>query len=275
MDVEVILVDNASKTDNEVLFRSCYQDLKYIRSAENLGFAGGNNLGIKAAKGEYILMVNNDTELIPGFVEQMVAEMVAQPEIGMLSPLILYYDDPNLIQYAGYTKMNYMTGRNDTIGLKTRNRNQYATVSEETAFCHGAAMMCRRSDILNIGLMPEQYFLYYEELDWCEMFKRAGKKIWFTGKTHIFHKESISVGKESALKTYFVTRNRLLFMRRNASRRNVLIFCAHYLLFAIPKQLIKYAVNGRFDLIPYLGKAISWNIVHSKNHIAQNPAVIA
>jgi len=265
-DLEVIVVDNASVVDNEKLFSDSYPGLIYIRSEVNLGFAGGNNLGIKQAKGEYILMVNNDTEIIAGFVEQLVAEMVANPKIGIVSPLILYYDDPRVVQYAGYTPINLITGRNRTLGQGTINKGLYVNASYQTAFCHGAAMMCRKNDIDLIGLMPEQYFLYYEELDWCEMFKRAGKLIWFSGKTHILHKESMSVGKDSATKTYFITRNRLLFMRRNTNWFSIAMFSTYYFLLAVPKQLITYLVKGRSDLIPSVVNALSWHFSHSKKH---------
>jgi len=265
-EIEVILIDNASEVDNETRFKTLYPELKYIRSDVNLGFAGGNNLGLKHASGEYILMINNDTELIPGFIEQLIAEMSAHPEIGILSPLILYHDDPDIVQYAGYTPINLITGRNKTIGLGDLNKDQYANTSHQTSFCHGAAMICRKTDIDNIGMMPEQYFLYYEELDWCEMFIRAGKKIWFTGKTHILHKESMSVGKESPVKTYFNTRNRMLFMRRNTSWINVMLFSTYYLFVAVPKQVIGYVWKGRSDLIPFVMKALLWNLFHSKNH---------
>lgn len=266
-EIEVILIDNASEEDHEIRFKTHYSELKYIRSDVNLGFAGGNNLGLNHATGEYILMINNDTELIPGFIKQLIAEMAAHPEIGILSPLILYHDDPDIIQYAGYTPINLITGRNKTIGLGDLNKGQYANSSHQTSFCHGAAMMCRKTDIDRIGMMPEQYFLYYEELDWCEMFKRAGKEIWFSGKTHILHKESMSVGKESPTKTYFIARNRLLFMRRNTNWINVMLFSIYYLLLAVPKQLIGYLLKGRSDLVPYVIKALLWNFFHSKNHI--------
>jgi len=273
-EIEVILIDNASEIDHEIRFRSCYPTLKYIRSEINLGFAGGNNLGIKQATGEYILMINNDTELIPGFIKQLIREMVNNPEIGILSPLILYHDDPDIIQYAGYTAIHLMTGRNKTIGLGDLNENQYANTSHQTSFCHGAAMMCRKIDIDRIGMMPEQYFLYYEELDWCEMFKRAGKKIWFSGKTHILHKESMSVGKESPVKTYFITRNRLLFMRRNTRWINLMFFSTYYLMLAVPKQLVGYLLKGRSDLGPYLIKGVLWNLFHTKNHIGSRGQLI-
>ncbi|WP_316799481.1 glycosyltransferase family 2 protein [Pedobacter frigidisoli] len=266
-DLEIIIVDNGSLTDCGALFKQCLPQLIYIRSQTNLGFAGGNNLGIKAASGQYVLMVNNDTEVVKGMTEILVHEMEANPEIGMISPLILYFDQPDTIQYAGYTPMNYVTCRNKTEGLMEKNAGQYTGISKETAYCHGAAMMCRKADIINISLMPEMYFLYYEELDWCEMFKKAGKKIWFTGKTHIFHKESISVGRESALKTYFVTRNRILFIRRNASLFNQIIFAFYFTCVAIPKQIIIYVLKKRTDLIPYLRRALTWNITQSRNSL--------
>ncbi|MES2446541.1 MAG: glycosyltransferase family 2 protein [Bacteroidota bacterium] len=264
-EVEVILVDNGSNEDCEAQFKAVYPNVIYIRSTKNLGFAGGNNLGVAKAKGEYLLFLNNDTEIAPGLIEVLVAEMVKNPTIGLISPLILYYDEPTIIQYAGFTPMNYLTCRNNEIGHKEVDQNQYLNDSRETGYCHGAAMMCKRADLAIVGLMPDQFFLYYEEIDWCERFKKAGKKIWFTGKTKIYHKESMSVGKESKIKTYFMTRNRLLFIRRNTSLFNTILFTIYYTLIASPKQILVYLVKGRTDLIKYVFKGLIWNFTHHKN----------
>lgn len=260
--VEVILVDNGSFENFESIFKEVYPDLVYIRSEKNLGFAGGNNLGIREASGDYLLFLNNDTELVRGFVETLIDEFRKNPEIGLLSPLILYFDDKTRIQYAGFSAMNYLTCRNKGIGNQETNSNQHSR-SQETGFIHGAAMMCRREDLQKVGLMEENYFLYYEELDWCEKFKKAGKKIWFTGRTKIYHKESISVGKESSLKTYFMHRNRMLFIRRNTSAINTLLFSIYYVFLACPKTMIKYYLNNRKDLIPWVIRALVWNLTNS------------
>ncbi|MNT07524.1 hypothetical protein D3C72_1422330 [compost metagenome] len=191
--------------------------------------------------------------------------MNQRPEIGMLSPLILYYDQLDIIQYAGFTEMNYLTCRNKGIGQMEVDKGQYGMDSRETGYCHGAAMMCRKSDLESVGLMAEHFFLYYEELDWCEMFKKAGKVIWFTGKTKIYHKESISVGKESSIKTYFMTRNRMLFIRRNTGIINTLFFCIYYILFACTKQILLYLLKGRTDLVKWVFKGVLWNLTNSKN----------
>jgi GT2 family glycosyltransferase len=257
--VELILVDNGSREDHKEAYFEIYPELIYLRSEKNLGFAGGNNLGIDQANGNFLLLLNNDTEITEGLIETLIAEFEARPDIGILSPLILYFEQPDIVQYAGYTNMNYLTCRNQTIGQMNKDTGQYNVDSRETGYCHGAAMMCRRSDLKEVGLMAEQFFLYYEELDWCERFKKAGKKIWFTGRTKIYHKESMSVGKESSIKTYFMTRNRLLFIRRNTSLMNTVLFSVYYIFLACPKQIFTYLKKGRKDLVKWVFKGLVWN----------------
>ncbi|MEC3879880.1 glycosyltransferase family 2 protein [Parapedobacter sp. 10938] len=263
--LEVIVVDNGATVDNEDVFKAVFPDLIYIRSQENLGFAGGNNLGIQHATGDYLLFLNNDTEITAGFIEKLRDELERHPDIGLLSPLILYHEDKTKIQYAGYTPMNYLTGRNSGVGTMDEDNGQYDHLTTETGYCHGAAMICRRKDLERVGLMPEHFFLYYEELDWCEQFKRAGLKIGFTGKAKIYHKESMSVGKESPLKTYFMVRNRWLFIRRNAQWPSTVIFCCYYLTVAIPVLLVKYLLKGKPNLITAALRGVWWNFTHSKN----------
>lgn len=264
-ELEVILVDNGCKENHEALFKSEYPDLVYLNSAKNLGFAGGNNLGVKIAKGEFLFFLNNDTEISKNLIDALVSEMNANPEIGLISPLIRYFDHPDTIQYAGFTNMNYLTCRNKGIGNMEKDVGQYDEDSRETGYCHGAAMMCRRHDLECVGLMEEHYFLYYEELDWCEKFRKSGKKIWFTGRASIFHKESISVGKQSAIKTYFMTRNRMLFIRRNTGYLNKLLFTMYYVAFACSRQVILYVNEGRMDLVKYVISGLLWNFMNRKD----------
>ena len=266
-NIEVVLVDNGCAEDHRAAFEKVYPELVYVKSDVNLGFAGGNNLGISAAKGDFLLLLNNDTEITPDLVSTLRDTMEDNKEIGMISPLILFYDQKDIIQYAGFTEMNYLTARNSGVGSMAVNVGQYDHISGETAFCHGAAMMCRTEDLKSIGLMEEHFFLYYEELDWCEKFKRAGKKIWFTGQARIYHKESMSVGKESSIKTYFMTRNRMLFIRRNTGYLNTLAFSIFFILFSCSKQIYIYIKNGRKDLVKWVIKGILWNF---KNKVSSS-----
>lgn len=263
--IEIIFVDNGSKEEYEKEYKAIYPELIYIRSDNNLGFAAGNNLGINRASGDYLLLLNNDTEITTDTIDVLVNEMENNLQIGLLSPLILYHDQPEIIQYAGFTEMNYLTCRNNGIGFMEVNKGQFDNISSETGYCHGAAMICRKSDLEFVGVMADEFFLYYEELDWCEKFKKAGKKIWFTGKTKIYHKESISVGKDSAIKTYFMTRNRMLFIRRNTSFVNTIFFSIYYIFIACIKQTVKYLLKGRNDLVKWTFYGILWNFTNSKN----------
>lgn len=263
-DVEVLLVDNGCKDNYENSFKAVYPELVYLRSEKNLGFAGGNNLAVKIATGEFLLFLNNDTEISKNLLDVLISELRENPKIGLISPLILFFDDPEVIQYAGFTGMNYVTCRNNGIGYMEKDNGQYDYDSRETGYCHGAAMMCRSRDLEVVGLMEELFFLYYEELDWCEKFKRRGKKIWFTGKTRIFHKESMSVGKESIIKTYFMTRNRMLFIRRNTGYLNTVFFSVYYVFIACGRQVITYLVKGRLDLAKHVYKGLFWNLMNSK-----------
>ncbi|RDC56616.1 glycosyltransferase family 2 protein [Pedobacter chinensis] len=262
--VEVIVVDNGTIKNMELIFRPHFGNIKYIQSKENTGFAGGNNLGIRQAKGDYIFLLNNDTEIPAGCIETMIAEMERNEKIGLLSPLLLYFDQKDLVQYAGYTPLNYLTGRNACLGQFEKNIGQYADKSYPTGFCHGAAVMCRKTDLLKAGLMDETYFLYYEELDWCEKFKRIGKQIWFTGKTYVYHKESISVGKASPIKTYFNVRNRMLFIRKNTGWVNTILFSIYYTFIACPKAILKLLFSKQFALAKWAFKGLIWNYTHGK-----------
>ncbi len=264
-NLEVIFVDNGSLQQHEGIYKKTFPALIYIRSEHNLGFAGGNNLGVAIAKNDYLLFLNNDVEISPNFIDTMVATMENNKEIGLLSPLILFFDNPNVIQYAGFTEMNYVTCRNKSIGGGEINEQQYAGDSREVGYCHGAAMMCRRTELESVGTMAENYFLYYEELDWCERFKRAGKKVWFIGSTHIFHKESMSVGKESRLKTYFMTRNRMLFIRKNSRWLNRVAFYLYFVCIASPKQIVLYFLKKRADLAKCVFHGIVWNFTNPTN----------
>ncbi len=264
-DFEVIVVDNGSTVIAPDNWQSKYPHVKFIRSEKNLGFAGGNNLGVKEATGDYLFFVNNDTEFTDGLTDKLTSVMDANPAIGVISPMIKYYSDKDLIQYAGYTPMNYYTCRNSCIGLKERDNGQFNNITAPTAYCHGAAMMVRKEAIEKAGMMSENFFLYYEEVDWCEHIKRAGYEAWVCTDAVIFHKESVSVGKKSKLKEYFMNRNRILFIRRNATFFQKIIFYIYFILLVTPRNVLAYIKAKNRDFIPMLFKATWWNITHGKN----------
>ena len=245
-DLEIIVVDNDSKLDPTRLIHDQYPEVKVIRSDQNLGFAGGNNLGIKEASGDFLFFLNNDTEVPNGTIKALVDAFSLNPKTGVVCPIINYFDQPGLTQYAGYTAINSLTGRNQAIGYKQQVQPKLRI--SETHYAHGAAMMVRREVVDQVGLMPENYFLYYEELDWGAQIKKAGYKIQVVQSVFILHKESVSTGKASPLKTYFQTRNRLLFMRRNMSLTQKVMFYCFFLCVALPKNVLQFVFRREIEV---------------------------
>lgn len=260
---EIILVDNASKENPTELIRSQYPHVKLIVNEKNLGFTGGNNVGIRAGKGDFFFIVNNDTEVTPNLLDKLVEPFYKDPSIGVVSPKIRYFSNPNIIQYAGFTEINPITGRNSVIGGKEEDRGQHDTPGY-TAYAHGAAMLVKKEVIEKVGMLADMFFIYYEELDWSAHIRRAGYKIYYQPEALIFHKESITMGKESAIKAYYHNRNRILFMKRNSSPMNFFLFSLFYTFLIVPKSVIKYLVKGQMTHLKNFFKGIIWNITGAK-----------
>jgi hypothetical protein len=237
-NLEVIVVDNAQVGDDTNIYSNSYRDVKVINATENLGFAGGNNLGIQEAKGEYVFLLNNDTEIKNGTIETLL-DCFENTKIGAVSPIIKYYDAPDKIQFAGFTEINTFTGRNELIHSKPENGKTLSS-----PYFHGAAVMIPKFVIDQCGLMPEDYFLYYEELDWSRRFVNQGFEILVCLDAEILHKESISTGKNSPLKVYYQTRNRIHFM--NSQRKSSLPFLSFFILLSTPKNVLTHLFKSEF-----------------------------
>lgn len=254
--LEVIVVDNASKEDEATVIAQQFPQIKVIRSKQNLGFAGGNNLGIQAAKGKYLFFINNDTIIHqPSAISHLMNRLDSSPSIGMVCPKIRFSWGNQLIQYAGYTPLSPITLRNKSIGCGEEDKGQYDT-PHATPYAHGAAMMVKREVIEKAGVMPECYFLYYEELDWSEMIHRAGYEIWYEPACTIYHKESQTTGRMSPLKTFYITRNRLLFAQRNINGGTKYLSYLYLIGIVAPKDMLKYFCQGHADLSKTVIKGI-------------------
>ena len=247
-DMEVIVVDNGSKGNEANVIQERYPNVKAIRSNQNLGFAGGNNIGIKVAKGKYLYLVNNDTIFKKFDPQALIQRLESSPTIGMVCPKIRFAWGYNPIQFAGYTLLSPITIRNQAIGFGEEDKGQYNT-PRQTPYAHGAAMMIKREVIEKVGLMPECYFLYYEELDWSMMITRASYEIWYEPASTIYHKESQSTGQNSPLRTYYITRNRLLFVKRNTKGYKKNLAYAYLQIVVATRDIFKYFFKGQKELL--------------------------
>ena len=247
-NMEVIVVDNTSKNQEAETIKKRYPQVKVIKSDKNLGFAGGNNLGIQASQGKYLFLINNDTIFKDYNIQPLIDRLESSPQIGIVCPKIRFAWGSKPIQFTGYTKLSKVTSRNHAIGFGEEDHGQYE-IAHQTPYAHGAAMLIRRDTINIVGLMPECYFLYYEELDWSIIFTRAGFQIWYEPNCTIYHKESQTTGQNSPLRTYYLTRNRLLLVRRNPTEFNTTFAYIYLIGIVALRDILKYTLSARFDLL--------------------------
>jgi GT2 family glycosyltransferase len=261
---EILVCDMGSDEDpTEFINLQNFPNTKVLRSEKNLGFTGGNNWGMRQAKGDFIFVVNNDTEVTPDLLDQLLKPFYKNDSIGVTCPKIRYYHQPDLIQYAGFNPINVYTGRTTAVGNKEVDKGQHNT-SGFTHGAHGCAMMVKREVIEKVGMFPEKFFIYYEEWDWSTRILKAGFKIYYQAQGLIYHKESVTMGKQSPIKVYYHTRNRILYMRRNNNKAQLLAFITFFVFFTVPKSAVQFVWNRQYGHLKSFVRGTVWNLKASK-----------
>lgn len=199
--------------------------LTLIRNDRNLGFAGGNNVGIRYALRdpacEYIWILNNDTVVDPGALDCLLGYARGDTRIGICGVRLLYYDAPDVVQAHGGATFNWLTGAARAIGNKTADSEPVDPIAIERKMDYviGASMLVSRRFIERVGLMEEGYFLYFEEIDWA-LRGRGEFRLGYSHDAVVYHKEGATIGsstvgkRRSAISEYYLTRSRLKFIRR-------------------------------------------------------------
>jgi GT2 family glycosyltransferase len=215
----VLVVDNGSSDDSVAAIRVAIPGLTLIELGRNLGYAGGNNVGIKLAldqAADFVLVLNNDTTVSPDLLDRLVVAAMRHPDAAFLSPRILYMDQPSKVWFDG-ARWNPSTDEFDHPGLDCE-ESALEDREHETDFSCGAALFCRATAIRQVGLMDQAFFLVWEEVDWCYRAKTAGWRMLVIPSARIWHKVAASFGSDlSPLRVYFDTRNQLLWFRRHAT----------------------------------------------------------
>lgn len=257
--LSVYVVDNDSPRKESAIAIEAYidkqkrSDIKFyfIKSPSNLGFAGGNNLGITDALengAEYILLLNNDTIVTKNLIKELVESAKKNPQAGIMSPKIYFAkgfefhksrykktDLGKVIWYAGGI-MDWKNVYGKHRGVDEVDRGQYDK-EDTTDFATGCCMLIHSQILKNIGMFDENYFLYYEENDFCQRVKKAEYKILYVPKAIVWHKNAQSTGGSgSPLQDYFITRNRMIFGNRYAPFRTRL---------ALFKESLRLLRSGR------------------------------
>ncbi|MCX6031993.1 MAG: glycosyltransferase family 2 protein [Chloroflexi bacterium] len=215
---QVIVVDNGSDDNSVALIRQHYPYVRVLETDANLGYAGGNNVGIRHALNqgaEYICILNNDVLVAPGFLEPLLAAAVGEDgTLAIASPAVCELGRPDLIWSLGAN----IVWRNGSV-VRLHSGEAYAAwvgrPPFEVDYTPGSAMLVPRKAWEAVGLMDEVYFLYYEEAEWCIRAQRAGFRILAVPNSAVWHEVEAQQGRGSPAVTYYMVRNALRFLRRN------------------------------------------------------------
>ena len=233
----IVVVDNASSDGTAEAVAQRFPRVELVRSPENRGFAGGNNLGIDRALelgADHVLILNNDAEVESGAIRALLEAAAAHPEAGSIGAKILFADPPDLVWFAGaeYDPRGGYNGRQR--GYREPDDGRWAGVRETDRAC-GAAMLVPRAVLERLGGFDESLFLYAEDVEWSLRAARAGFRHYVVGESVVRHHVSAAAGGESSpLTLYYGLRNSLVVAERYAPlgtlgtwRRRLVLLGAH------------------------------------------------
>lgn len=212
----ILIIDNGSDDGSEEIFREHCPDAEILQAGANLGFAGGNNVGIRHALttgADYVWLLNNDAVADPESLTRLVEALQADPAAAAAGSKIYCHDDPQRIWFAGgiWAKGRLRVRQRGTGKLDHGEYDVLCPVGSVS----GCSMLIRATALREIGLLDESYFLYWEDTDWCARAQTNGCKILLVPASRIWHKVSATVAVRSQLQYYYNTRNGLMFCMRH------------------------------------------------------------
>ncbi|MCS5490997.1 glycosyltransferase family 2 protein [Algoriphagus limi] len=258
---EIFVVDNGSENPEGAQLKEEFPHIHLLETGKNLGFSGGNNVGIR--KGlelgfSHILLLNNDTEVEADFLGKMMHQFSQNPKLGVLQPLICFLHEKQKIWSAG-GKWQKTLGRAITLGDR-QNIQDYLIKTEQLDWATGCCMLVKREAILETGLLNEQYFAYFEDVEWSLRIREKGFEIGLVADAKIYHEAGASSKKKheegvlSPQVFYYHVRNQFFLLRSNNSLQTLLGFIYHFGRFTL--WLIYFLLRGRFKKLKAVAKGI-------------------
>jgi GT2 family glycosyltransferase len=213
----IIVVDNGSTDDSVSVITAAYPDIVILQAGENLGYAGGNNLGIRFALSQdasFICLLNNDTIVPRDFLDSLVSAFLGRPDLGIATPLIVEMDNPDCVWSAGA-----ILERHKGLVERLYSGTAVSTLRDAEPFqvdvASGSALLIKRDVLVKVGLMDKDFFLYYEEVDWCLRAQAHGYHTMVVPSSVVLHKVSASLGSNSPIIDYYMLRNQLRLITRH------------------------------------------------------------
>lgn len=258
----IFVVDNASDNQEGEVLKAEFPEITLIQSSTNLGFAGGNNLGIRKAMAEgytHLMLLNNDTEVAPDFLGELLRKFNQAPKLAVVQPLIFFLGNRKKIWSAG-GKWEAFLGRAITLGDR-KSEAEYTPKDRKLDWATGCCLLIKREAIEATGLLNEQYFAYFEDVEWSLRFRAKGFEIELASKSHIYHeagassKSKHSEGTLSPRVFYFHVRNQLLLIRAQVNSL-AKPFAFGYHLTRFTAWMLYFGVRGRFQKLKNVAKGI-------------------
>ncbi len=218
-NLEIIVADNASTDGSAAWIADEYPSVKIVRHPDNWLFCRGNNAAIPHATGDFVLLLNNDVEVPPGWLRPLVQTMTRHPDVGAVQPKLLQYEDRDRFEYAGgaggfLDRAGYPFTRGRLFDTMERDRGQYDDACD-VFWATGAAILLRRSTLEEVGLLDERFEMHMEEIDLCWRLQRHGYRVRVQPESTVYHIGGASLPQGSPKKTYYNFRNSLLLLYKN------------------------------------------------------------
>lgn len=220
-NLEIILADNASSDGSSEWVATTYPDVRIIRHLDNWLFSRGNNVAIRQATGEYVVLLNNDVETPPGWLQPMVDAAMRDPNIAAVQPKILQYAQRDHFDYAGAAggfldRLGYPFARGRIFDQLEADHGQYDDACD-IDWGSGAALLLRRTALQEAGFLDERFEMHMEEIDLCWRLRRCGFRIVVEPASYVFHIGGGSLPRQSTQKLYYNFRNNVLMLYKNLS----------------------------------------------------------
>lgn len=269
-NLRIVIIDNTPRKNDAVELKEAFGDAIIVISNEaNYGFAKGSNIGIDYAMkegAEYIFLLNNDARVESKSIEYLLEALQSDPEVGIVGPKIYFDNHPggnDIIWFAGGRLIRTL-GQPFHRGLNEIDIGKYDH-QEDVDFITGCALMIRRDVIEKIGKFDEDFFIYFEDLDFNCRASDSGYRITYVPKARIWHKVSSSTGQMSPLYLFLFTRNRFIFVKKNTGILGMMSFIPYYLSIRVMYTILRYSLRCKWGhvnsvLEGFLSGLLNWKI---------------
>lgn len=238
----VLVVDNGSRDGAPDAVRTRYPDTALIANDRNLGFTGGNNLGLAEAcraGSDYAWLLNDDAEVAPDTLRLLVDAAEAEPRAAIVGPTVYFADRRDVVWSAGGA-IDWQRGSTRMLGIGERDSGQFGAAPRPVDFVTGCGLLVRLSAVAELGALDERFFAYYEETEWCVRVARAGRLVLHVPQAHMWHALTPTGRAASPLVHYYMTRNRLLFLEATGAGWRA---WAHTLLLDYARTLMNWTLR--------------------------------